>query len=226
MIRFLKKLAADVPTPATNKVTLFVDTAGAWKAKNESGTVSDVGGGASILQQDAEPTSPSANDLWIDTDEVAAGGSGTTVAIATASRASTDIVLNSTAWADVDTALDLVLAAVAGDLIEVGASWITGFEATQAYYDVASIVSAAPVNYWSGGGGTASSQGIQAWRADSGGSFYYPAGGSVIRAAAAGDISAGNITLRLRYRTQTATNKTLLANADNRLHWWAKNYGQ
>lgn len=45
MIRFTKRAAADVTTPAANKVTFFIDDAGAVKTKNESGTVASVGGG-------------------------------------------------------------------------------------------------------------------------------------------------------------------------------------
>lgn len=47
MLRFLKRLAADVPTPAADKVTLFVDTAGVAKLKDETGAVTDVGGALS-----------------------------------------------------------------------------------------------------------------------------------------------------------------------------------
>lgn len=75
MISIKKRLASAVPTPATDKVTLFIDDTGAPKTKNSAGTVTAVGGGgATILQQTAEPTSPATGDLWIDTDEPAGSG--------------------------------------------------------------------------------------------------------------------------------------------------------
>ena len=54
MIRFTKRAAAAVTTPAANKVTLFIDDTGAAKMKNESGTVSSVGGGVAESLLDAK----------------------------------------------------------------------------------------------------------------------------------------------------------------------------
>jgi hypothetical protein len=150
-------------------------------------------------------------------------GSGTTVRVVFASRTSGSLTLNSTTWANVDTGLDLVLPAVAGDEIEVGLSGLLG-GSTNGFLDVASIVGGSPVNYWSGSAGGASAQGVLAWRHES--DLTVPLGGSAIRAAVSGDLSGGNITLRLRYRTATATNLTLHATTDLVLHFWAKNYGQ
>jgi hypothetical protein len=151
-------------------------------------------------------------------------GSGTTGVLkdfALVDRSSGDLTLNNTSWTDTGLA-DLTLSAASGDYIEVGLSALVTGD-TNGFLDVASIVSAAPVNYWSGGAGGASSQGILAWRHESG--INLPLGGSVMRVLAAGDVSGGNVVLRLRYRTNTAVNLTLQANTNIRLQFWAKNIG-
>jgi hypothetical protein len=151
------------------------------------------------------------------------GQSGTSVRVATAQRTAGNYTLNSTTWANVDTGLDLTLAAVAGDKIEVGLAGLLG-GSTNGFLDMASIVAGSPVNYWSGSAGGASAQGVLAWRHES--DLNVPLGGSVIRAAVSGDLSGGNIVLRLRYRTAAATNLTLYGDTNLVLNVWAKNLGQ
>jgi hypothetical protein len=50
-------------------------------------------------------------------------------------------------------------------------------------------------------------------------------GSSVQYVVQAGDISGGNVVLRLRYRTVSASNKTLYSSANIPLHWSVKNLG-
>lgn len=135
-----------------------------------------------------------------------------------ASRSSGNLTLNSTSFANVDTGLDLVLAAEVGDVIEVGVSVVMGAEAVIAMFDVYTIVSASPVT---GFGGT---NGVSGWYVSALADNMH-VGGSVMSTLVAGDISSGTVTLRLRYKTGTAANKTLLANTANPLHFWAKNLG-
>lgn len=55
MFSFKKRAAVDVPTPAADKVTVFIDTTGAVKTKDEAGTVDDIaGGGGSYIPLPAE----------------------------------------------------------------------------------------------------------------------------------------------------------------------------
>lgn len=140
-----------------------------------------------------------------------------------AERSSGNLTLNSTAWTNLDTGLDLVLDAVAGDVIEVGGTWRFQGEAVEARLDVASLVAAAPVNYWSNGTATPATNGIIGFGGPA--SIASTSGGSMMRACVAGDLSLGTLTLRLRYKTDAATNKTLLAATTERFYWWAKNLG-
>lgn len=140
-------------------------------------------------------------------------------------RNSGDLTLNSTAWADlptIGTTWDAVLAAQVGDIIECGVSGFWNSQNVVGHLDVATIVSAAPVNYFATAGG-ASGYGVPSWAGVA--NNQSNAGGSFMRALVAGDISAGMVTLRLRYRTSSAVNKTLYAQTDLPLHFWAKNLG-
>lgn len=139
-----------------------------------------------------------------------------------ARRASTDITCNSTSWANLDTGLDLTLTAASGDIIEVSASGAWNNQSPFGALDVATIVSAAPVNYISGGGG-ASDLGISGWGGAA--SVTTIMGASVMYTLQAGDISSGTVLLRLRYRTNSAANKVLNATTVLPFHWSAKNLG-
>ena len=113
-------------------------------------------------------------------------------------------------------------AAVVGDVLEVGGAF--RYSARYVILDAVTIVSAAPVNSLATRGAeSATSAGILAWMGAVNESDM-PVGGSTVYTVQAGDISGGNVTLRLRYRVDAAT-RTLYANADNPLHWWVKNLG-
>jgi hypothetical protein len=161
-------------------------------------------------------------------EEVAAeatGGSGQgLVDFAKATRQSTSLTVNGTSWADLDTGLDLVLTAATSDIIEVGASLFWGNEATTGNLDVATIVSASPVNsVATGATPDNANNGISAWRGAA--SQSISCGGSIMYTLQSGDISSGTVTLRLRVRTAAATNKVVFATAVLPFHWWAKNLG-
>ncbi len=78
--------------------------------------------------------------------QVGAGASGAHIAAATARRTSGSLTLNSTSEANLDTGLDITLAAATGDIVTVNANGLHGNEAVIVNIDVATIVSAAPVN--------------------------------------------------------------------------------
>jgi hypothetical protein len=132
--------------------------------------------------------------------------------------------LNSTSFADVGGVKDLAVAATAGDLLGIYVSATFGNESVAVGLDMTSIVSAAPVNYISGNG--SGGFGIGGWRGPSG--IQHAVGGMVFYTVVSGDISSGNVTLRLRYLTSSATNKTIFAGGGGNLsiHQGVVNYGQ
>lgn len=145
-----------------------------------------------------------------------------------ARRTSGNLTLNSTSWANVDTGIDLVLDEVqVGDELVAGISGLAGNESVSLYLDVVTVVSSTPVNSFAKAGAVEASpgvEGIQAWRAD-GASFLAVGGLSMPYTVVSGDLSSGSVTLRLRYATSTATNKTLRAQTNNPLDVWAWNTG-
>lgn len=158
-----------------------------------------------------------------------AGVTATQVVRTSDASATDDYTLNSTSWADVDgTNLVLTLAASAGDVIEAGLSALTGSQVVELYLDAVTYVGGSPVNHISGAGG-ATGRGVQAWTSPSGdtageGRLSRPSG-SILYTVQAGDIDAGNVSVRLRYRTSTTTAKDLFARSTIPIHFWMKNLG-
>lgn len=130
--------------------------------------------------------------------------------VAIARRASTDVTVTSTTWANFDTALDLTLDANAGDFVEVAVSGMWENQASDACLDVVSLVSGSPVNSW-GSNGTPdnANTGVLAWFGSTG--VFSPVGGSITRAVISGDLSGGTLTLRLRTRLLAAGSKDMQA---------------
>ena len=146
---------------------------------------------------------------------------------ARAKRASTSLTINSTTWANVDTALDLTLNASAGDVIEYCVSGIVGTAAVVNGFDVVTVVSGSPVNSFGLDAAApttyAALNSASAWYCQTG--VEVTISGSIFRTLAAGDISAGTVTLRLRYVSSAAVNRTLFAVAPAALEVWARNHG-
>lgn len=135
-----------------------------------------------------------------------------------------DITMNSTAWANLSTATDLTLAADAGDVIQVALSALSNSEAVTARLDCVTLVGSTVTNSFATGGAvSASSQGIMAWNLLP--SVSNMVGGSFFYKLVSGDVSGGNVTLRLRYRTETAANKTIFASSNTQLVFTARNHG-
>jgi hypothetical protein len=136
-----------------------------------------------------------------------------------------NITLNSTAWADlptIGTTWDAVLAAQAGDTIEGHLTAVVSNQAVASYFDIAVVVAGSVVSYLSNNTGV-SHQGMPGMIGEAS-AFRYQFGGAV-RTLVAGDIVAGTVTLRPRYRTSSATNRTLLGSADTPFSMWVKNLG-
>lgn len=140
-----------------------------------------------------------------------------------AARTGGNLTLNSTAWANVDTALDLTLIAQVGDVVECAvAAYFGEAEAVSGSLDFWTVVSGAAVNPV-GSDGTTTGY-ATAWIVPS--SVKHLLSGSMMRILDATDISAtGTVTLRLRYRTDGAANKVVRATVAMPLKVWAKNLG-
>ena len=138
----------------------------------------------------------------------ATGPAGTGLVTARSIRQSGNYTLNSITWADLDTGLDLTLAASTNDVLQASVSALWGAESVEGYLD---IMTTAGSNYFSHGGATGD-QGISSLRgssANDAGSDNKGVGATVQYVTQSGDISGGNVVLRMRYRTNTGVNKTL-----------------
>lgn len=152
-----------------------------------------------------------------------AASSGTSVSVVAATRSSGNITINGTSWANVDTGLDLVIAAVATDWLAVSISGrlAAGAANTHTYFDIATIVSAAPVNYFGAGG--VSDEGLNGLRVQD--AQDSPLTGTFLYQVQAGDVSGGNVTLRLRTAQGVAGNRVFVAGSPNPFKWWVANLG-
>ena len=142
------------------------------------------------------------------------------------SRTAGNLTLNSTTWADlptIGTTWDVVLAAQVGDTIEAGASFFTGAEAIHVFFDAVTVVGGAVVASISGATTANTSQGASCWRGTASTEGIH--GGSVMRALLVSDLSAGTVTVRLRYRSNGAVNRTFYSNTDNPAQFWVRNLG-
>lgn len=143
---------------------------------------------------------------------------------ARAKRTSGSITSSSATWENVDTNMDLVLNASAGDVVEVSLSGIWDAQALSGFLDAVSVVSGNPVNSFGLNGTPSNSHiGIGPWGGAT--SVSFPMGGNFFRTLVAGDISGGTVTIRLRRRNASAASKQLFATTDIPLEWWARNHG-
>jgi hypothetical protein len=120
-------------------------------------------------------------------------------------RTAGNLTLGSTTWADVDTALDLVFTASIGDWLEVCLSCNVTAEANnRLYFEAFTRVSGADVHAVSSGasaGGT--NNGPATWTMPA--NYMGSLGGPILYQVQSGDASGGNVTVRLKYATDTAT---------------------
>lgn len=141
----------------------------------------------------------------------AASGGLSNVPVQFYRRTAGDYLLNNNgAFAAVDaTNLNLTVAAASGDILEITLLGRYGADAVNAFLDVATIVSGSAVHWVSGGSGASGDFGIAGWLGLSG--LQQAFGGPAFYTVQSGDISGGNVTVRLMCRTSAATNKTLRA---------------
>lgn len=131
--------------------------------------------------------------------------------------AASDLTLNNTAWTALPTVTAHTLAVEVGDVIVANISGTFGNEAVDAFLDVHT-----GTNYFASAG-DAAGEGIPGALGLSGalGRFNVFAPYTVV----AGDITSGAVTLTVRYRTSTATNKTLYGSVARPLFFLVDNIG-
>lgn len=135
-------------------------------------------------------------------------------------RTAGNLTLNSTAWANTSTTLDLTLAATTGDVIAADIAGLWNNDAVIGSLNVVAVASGEGMSTR-----TANTDfGWQAWRGHA--SVLTSIGGSASRAMASADISGGNVISRIRHRTGTAANKTFYAStANGPLYFQVRNHG-
>jgi hypothetical protein len=155
------------------------------------------------------------------------GAAGATVLkVVEASRTAGNVVVANTAgvWTAVDTATDLTVTGVAaGDVLQITGDFLTDTAAALTGLDIATIVAGNPVNWVSSRSGShaVTTEGTNGWYTQGAAGNYLKAGVPLIYPVVAGDISGGNVTLRLYYLASGAA--TLYATTAHPLHWWATN---
>ena len=167
------------------------------------------------------------DDAGAETGPLGASAGSGGIPMKKARRTSGNITLNSTAWANVDTGLDLTLDAAAGDEIVYGLSAVVSAAAPFVWFDVVTVVSGTITNSFGRRAAVEASpgdQGVSAWWSDDD-VIAAVSGTAPPYTVQAGDIVSGAVTLRLRYATDTAVNRLLNATTTIPLDVWAQNTG-
>ena len=193
-----------------------------------------------VTEQASKPAAPVAGDqrIYMKTDHKLyhedSGGTETEIGASGSSgggkglsyvdrndKTNGDITLNSTSFKDVDNTLDLSLTAQSGDVILVGLSASLGAEGVYADFDACTVVSGSPVSYLSTSGSAPAAGGISSWKATT--ASYHGVGATIIYTLLPGDISDSSVSFRLRYRTESSSNRTLYADTSVPLSFFGVN---
>jgi hypothetical protein len=146
-------------------------------------------------------------------------------------RSTGDVTLTGTStWSTlttIGTGGDLTLAAAAGDQIQAGIFFaVLPVGAASLAFDWVTVVSGTVTNSFSlaaAAPATWSNLNATGWHVA--GAIAMPFSGSQHYTLGAGDVSGGNVVLRLRYAMSSAVNKEIYAAADRPLVLWARNHG-
>lgn len=139
-------------------------------------------------------------------------------------RTAGNISLNSTSWAAVPTLGTFTLACQVGDVIRFAITSFADSAAVELYFDVATIVSAVPANYFSTATATPATAGIAGWGVPA--SVDVPITGEAFYAVQAGDIVSGAVTFQQYYKSSTGTSRSLRADSARTLQRICQNLGQ
>lgn len=138
-----------------------------------------------------------------------------------------NIALNATAITGIS-ATDITLTAASGDLIEYGVSARIESEAQHVGFDVYTVVSSTLTNPFGPGlsATLSGAGGVPGWWTPAGIAQSLTLSGTITRTLVSGDISGGNVTLRLCYAKVNTSARTVNATSGVPLIVWAKNLGQ
>jgi hypothetical protein len=149
-------------------------------------------------------------------------GGGRTKVVKTAKISSGDVTATSAAFVQIGT--DLVIPAIAGDILKLKPEAIcSGASAADMGFDAATRVSAADHNWWSTSANTAAWPGVLAPWYVPGGAYLSPA--TAEYTVQADDIVNGSVTVRL-YARSSGADRLVLANANYKTQLWLENIGQ
>lgn len=138
-------------------------------------------------------------------------------------RTSGNISISSTTWSNLDTGLDVVLQAAAGDTLEVCVNGLWNNEASVGVLSACTVVAGAPVSHFgSGEPTTTTGDGVMGWFGPA--SVQMVVGAPAQLVLGSGDLASGYVTVRLRTRTNSGT-KTLNATTGDPLEVIVKNLG-
>jgi hypothetical protein len=141
---------------------------------------------------------------------------------ARASRTAGAVSVTSTSFVAVDTGTDLTVTAEPSDILLVSLVAYGQPPANQyLLFDVATMVSGSPVNYVSGGAGN----GVIGWAIANGSGDGSTGAAAMQYVVQSGDLSSGQVTLRLVTRVTGGT-ATVYATDASRLFWNVVNLGQ
>jgi hypothetical protein len=146
-------------------------------------------------------------------------GGGTAPTMGRVDRTTGDLGLNTITWTDMPGGFTITLPAAAGDIVQAGVSYYTA-GGNYLYMDAVTVVSGSSVNNLSlGVAETSTGNGVQTWCGLPGENVV---GGVIAYQLTAGDVSGGQVTLQLRYRTETTVYKSVSGLANAPFTIWAR----
>lgn len=140
-----------------------------------------------------------------------------------------NLILNSTSWANFPTIGTMTLTGVAaGDWIEININALVNNENVAVQLDVVSEVAAVAVNSFGKRAaaltGTTNEDCIPGWFLSAAATVLLT--GGIVYQLQAGDLTGSTVIMRMRFRTTTATNRTVFGAAADPFLVWAKRLGQ
>ena len=232
---------SDFTNPSADYRRLFLGEDGLLHVKDSAGTVTDpfTGGGSVATDAIWDAKGDLAAATGANTAQKLTVGGTNGMSLRVDSAATTglrwanqgfdfqhytggDIALTSTSMAAESGPTHLVVAAAASDLLMVSVS-CTAVTTTAASisFDFATMVGGSPVNYIGTRSGTPQNISVQHWFIPQ--SILTGCGGEYPYVVQSGDISGGNVTLRLYARV--SANRSVNADASNPLDTWVRNTG-